>query len=49
MKAVDAHLRPGQVTPEAVIIGADAERLPNTTLFTVPGLKADKAPGRPRR
>jgi cysteine desulfurase len=32
-----------QVTPEAVIIGADAERLPNTTLFAVPGVKADTA------
>ena len=30
-----------QVTPEAVIVGADAERLPNTTLFAVAGLKAD--------
>ena len=32
-----------QVTPEAVIVGADAERLPNTTLFAVPGVKADTA------
>jgi cysteine desulfurase len=32
-----------QVTPEAVIIGADAERLPNTTLFAVAGVKADTA------
>jgi cysteine desulfurase len=30
-----------QVTPEAVIVGADAERLPNTTLFAVAGVKAD--------
>jgi cysteine desulfurase len=32
-----------QVVPEAVIVGADAERLPNTTLFAVPGVKADTA------
>jgi cysteine desulfurase len=31
------------VSPEAVIFGADASRLPNTTLFTVPGLKAETA------
>jgi cysteine desulfurase len=30
-------------TPEAVIFGADAERLPNTTLFGVPGMKAETA------
>ena len=30
-------------TPEAVIFGADAPRLPNTTLFAVPGLKAETA------
>jgi cysteine desulfurase len=29
--------------PKAVIFGAAAERLPNTTLFTVPGLKAETA------
>lgn len=31
------------VTPEAVIFGAAVERLPNTTLFAVPGLKAETA------
>lgn len=31
------------VAPEAKIIGADAERLPNTTLFAVPGLSAETA------
>ena len=30
-------------TPDAVIFGADAPRLPNTTLFTVPGMKAETA------
>jgi len=29
--------------PDVVIFGADAERLPNTTLFAVPGVKADTA------
>ena len=29
--------------PEAIVFGEDAERLPNTTLFTVPGLKAETA------
>ena len=31
------------ITPEAVIFGADAPRLPNTTLFAVPGMKAETA------
>jgi cysteine desulfurase len=31
------------ITPEAVIFGADGARLPNTTLFAVPGLKAETA------
>lgn len=31
------------VTPQAVIFGAKAPRLPNTTLFAVPGLKAETA------
>jgi cysteine desulfurase len=31
------------VTPEALIFGAAAPRLPNTTLFTAPGLKAETA------
>ena len=30
-------------TPQAVIFGAGAERLPNTTLFSAPGLKAETA------
>jgi cysteine desulfurase len=30
-------------TPQAVIFGAAAKRLPNTTLFAVPGLKAETA------
>jgi cysteine desulfurase len=29
--------------PEAVVFGAGAERLPNTTLFAVPGIKAETA------
>ncbi len=32
-----------RVAPDAVIFGVDAERLPNTTLFAVPGVKADTA------
>lgn len=31
------------VTPDSVIFGATSERLPNTTLFAVPGLKAETA------
>jgi cysteine desulfurase len=31
------------VTPDAVIFGADAARLPNTTLFGLPGVKAETA------
>jgi cysteine desulfurase len=31
------------VTPEAVVFGASVPRLPNTTLFAVPGLKAETA------
>ena len=30
-------------TPQAVIFGAEVERLPNTTLFSVPGMKAETA------
>jgi len=29
--------------PAAVVFGADVERLPNTTLFAVPGIKAETA------
>jgi cysteine desulfurase len=35
--SLKAHL------PGAVVFGADAERLPNTTLFAVPGVKAETA------
>jgi cysteine desulfurase len=31
------------ITPQAVIFGAGAERLPNTSLFAVPGMKAETA------
>ena len=31
------------ITPQAVIFGASAPRLPNTTLFAVPGMKAETA------
>jgi cysteine desulfurase len=31
------------ITPESVVFGANAERLPNTTLFAVPGIKAETA------
>jgi cysteine desulfurase len=30
-------------SPQAVIVGSDADRLPNTTLFAVEGLKAETA------
>jgi cysteine desulfurase len=32
-----------EAAPQAVIFGATAERLPNTTLFAVPGMKAETA------
>lgn len=38
---LEAGLR--AATPAVVIFGADAERLPNTALFTAPGLKAETA------
>jgi cysteine desulfurase len=38
---LEAGLR--QATPEVVIFGAAAERLPNTTLFAAPGMKAETA------
>ena len=31
------------IAPDAVIFGAEAARLPNTTLFSVPGMKAETA------
>ena len=36
---VEAELR--RISPQAVIVGADAERLPNTTLVLLPGVKAE--------
>jgi cysteine desulfurase len=38
---LEAGLKAGM--PGAVVFGADAERLPNTTLFAVPGIKAETA------
>jgi cysteine desulfurase len=32
-----------ETTPQAVIFGEGADRLPNTTLFAVPGVKAETA------
>jgi cysteine desulfurase len=45
MAALRERLEAGlkAATPEIVIFGADAPRLPNTTLFAVPGLKAETA------
>jgi cysteine desulfurase len=38
---LEAGLR--QATPEVIIFGAEAARLPNTTLFAAPGMKAETA------
>lgn len=38
---VEAQIR--QVAPDAVVVGAQAERLPNTFAFAIPGLKAETA------
>jgi cysteine desulfurase len=45
MAALRDRLEAGlkDVAPEVVIFGADAARLPNTTLFSVPGMKAETA------
>ena len=45
MAALRARLEAGirKAVPDAVIFGASAERLPNTTLFSAPGLKAETA------
>ena len=45
MAALQQRLESGirAATPEAIIFGQGAERLPNTTLFTHPGLKAETA------
>jgi cysteine desulfurase len=39
--ALEAGLK--AVAPQAVIFGQDADRLPNTTLFAAPGMKAETA------
>lgn len=38
---IEAHIR--KIAPRAVIFGAETPRLPNTTLFAVPGMKAETA------
>ncbi len=38
---LEADLR--AASPDVIVFGANAERLPNTTLFAVPGLKAETA------
>ena len=45
MAALRAQVEAGirAAAPQAVFFGADAPRLPNTSLFTVPGLKAETA------
>jgi len=45
MAALQQRLEAGirAATPEAIIFGQGADRLPNTTLFTHPGLKAETA------
>ena len=45
MAALRDKLEAGLVarTPDAIIFGAGQERLPNTTLFALPGLKAETA------
>ena len=45
MEALRATLEAGikAVAPKAVVFGAEASRLPNTTLFSVPGMKAETA------
>ena len=32
-----------RISPDAIVLGAEADRLPNTTLFAVPGMKAETA------
>ena len=44
MKGLRNRLESGlRETPGAIVFSDDAPRLPNTTLFTVPGLKAETA------
>ncbi|WP_414470693.1 cysteine desulfurase family protein [Microvirga sp. M2] len=38
---VEAHVR--RIAPDALVVGAGAERLPNTLAFAIPGLKAETA------
>lgn len=38
---LEASIR--RIAPDAVIFGAECDRLPNTTLFSVPGMKAETA------
>jgi len=40
-RTLEAGLK--SISPDVIIFGAEAERLPNTTLFTVPGMKAETA------
>ncbi|SCY78852.1 cysteine desulfurase family protein [Microvirga guangxiensis] len=37
----EAHVR--RIAPDALVVGAGAERLPNTLAFAIPGLKAETA------
>ncbi|WP_445503992.1 cysteine desulfurase family protein [Microvirga sp. G4-2] len=37
----EAHVR--RIAPDALVVGSDAERLPNTFAFAIPGLKAETA------
>src|SRR5262249_59680998 len=45
MRALRDRLEAGlrQATPAVVVFGEAAERLPNTTLFSAPGMKAETA------
>ena len=45
LEALRTELEAGikAIAPKAVIFGAEAPRLPNTTLFSVPGMKAETA------
>jgi cysteine desulfurase len=45
MRSLRARLEAGLLAtaPETVIFGAARERLPNTTLFAIPGVKAETA------
>ncbi|WP_201863764.1 cysteine desulfurase family protein [Microvirga soli] len=39
----DAETHVRRIAPDAVVVGAQAERLPNTFAFAIPGLKAETA------